>query len=139
MCIIASQSSTSDTLDKKIISINSSTGAEEDHKQSFDKSSSKAPIGRVITWLASTVVGHMYTYTDDTIFEENQVTLTTFRKMEESVIEDKDAVVETTVNDHDDNPEKTSPSKTVDTAIQDISPSANAEPTEPTKSPHPEK
>ena len=60
------------------------------------------------------------------------MTLTTFKKLEESIIEDKDAVVESTMNDVDDDTEEIPPPKTVDTVVlekQDSSPTAVTEPT----------
>ena len=65
--------------------------------------------------------------------------LTTFMKLEESVIEDKDAVAETSMNDGD-NTEKISPPKTIDdtAAVLEKWDSSLAAKTEPTVSPHTE-
>ena len=39
--------------------------------------------------------------TDDSAFEDNQVKLTTFKRLEESVIEDQGGAVESTLNNDD--------------------------------------
>ena len=53
---------------------------------------------------------------DESACKDNEVKLTTFKKMEESIIEDKIAVVESTLND--DNAEKIPPSEVADTTAE---------------------